>query len=264
MPTDSLKRIEQCLNKLEGHKAALTLFIPPLTYKGHQPYLLMKQLVEAGADILELGVPFRDPVADGPVIDSLYQSLIKDHIDLDYCLQQVKLFRTLNTETPVILMSYFNPVLQKGVEAFCQQAADAGVDGVIIVDYSEDNYENLFESLNRHNLDYVPILDATTGKHSEHFDPAFHYTLSASSTTGSVTPDLSKLMKRMETIKQPGQRYFVGFGLKSTDDILQLKDQFDGIIIGSELVRRLVEGDELTDICSFVSGLSQASYGKSK
>lgn len=260
MTAEFINRIDKCLSGLQGKKAALTMFLPPVGFQSLAPHQLMQTLAKSGADILELGVPFRDPVADGPVIDALYQTLIKDNIGLDYCLDQIGAFRDINSDTPVILMSYFNPILQKGIELFCSEAAAAGVDGVIVVDYSDDDYETLYSALNNQHLAFIPIIAPDSGRHHPDLKPPFHYLLSASATTGSEPPDLAHLAETTQVFRQASERYFVGFGLKNPNDVNTLSRDFDGVIIGSELVRQLNNASNTNEIISYTQALSEACY----
>ena len=158
-----MSRIKACFNTLkEQNKKAL---IPFVTAGDPSPDLtlgIMHELVEAGADIIELGVPFSDPMADGPVIQRASERALEKGTHTDDVFNIVEQFRTTNDSTPVILMGYLNPIEVMGYQTFAQKAANAGVDGLIIVDLPPEEADELTSVIKPLNLDHIFLISPTT------------------------------------------------------------------------------------------------------
>ncbi len=223
---------------------------------------IAKALEEAGADIVEIGIPFSDPVADGPVIQQSNKRALENGMNLKLLLQQVKEIRQQVT-VPIILMGYLNPVLQYGVEKFCGDAAGAGVDGVILPDLPLFEYENEYKSFfEQHDLKNIFLISPTTSEERIHqIDAAsdsFIYAVSASSTTGATngfTHEQEIYFKRLQAmeLKNP---FLIGFGISNHQAFRKACEYSSGAIVGSAFIQLLRKaGDIHTVVKDFVFSL---------
>ena len=240
-------RIERRFEHLraEGRKA----LIPFITAGDPQPEVtlaLMHRLVEAGADLLELGVPFSDPMADGPVIQQASERALAHHVSLHDVLDMVRGFRESNTDTPVILMGYLNPVEVMGYEAFASAAAGAGVDGVLTVDMPPEEAGVLEQVMASHGLAPIFLLSPTTTearideitRHAR----GFIYYVSLKGVTGSARLDVAAVAGKLDLIRRHTDLPLgVGFGISNADSAAQVAKVADAVIIGSALVSRIGE-----------------------
>lgn len=223
---------------------------------------IAEALAASGADIIEIGIPYSDPVADGPTIQASNTAALKNGMTLAKLIAQVKQIRA-KINIPIILMGYINPVLQYGMEKFAKDAADAGVDGVILPDMPMDeyleNYKALFESVNLSNTFLIsPTTSEERIRKIDEVSDSFIYAVSASSITGAKgkfeKPQLDYFdrLKKMK-LKNP---YLIGFGI-SNHETFNIASQYGaGAIVGSAFVDLLKNSKELrTDIESFVKML---------
>lgn len=224
--------------------------------------LIAETLANAGADIIEIGIPYSDPVADGPTIQASNTIALKNGMRLSMLLEQVKLIREKVT-VPIILMGYINPVLQYGVEKFARDASAAGVDGVILPDMPMDeyteNYKALFDSLDLSNTflispttseDRIRKIDAVTD--------GFIYAVSASSITGAKGKFEKQQLDYFEKLKQMKLKnpYLIGFGISNHETFATASQYGAGAIVGSAFVDLLKKSKDLSaDITSFVKSL---------
>lgn len=202
---------------------------------------LMKTLATAGSDVIELGMPFSDPTADGPTIQRAGIRALKNGATITTVFEQLYEFRQSNTETPVILMGYFNPILHYGIENFCADAESAGADGLIIVDLPPEESAELEPFANAKNLHLIRLLAPTTN--DERLDyvldnaSGFVYFVSMTGTTGTksinpstVVPHLTRLRKHT---KLP---IAVGFGIKTPEQAEEIGKFADAVVVGSAIV----------------------------
>lgn len=204
---------------------------------------LLKTLPEAGADIIELGIPFSDPMADGPAIQSAgWRALAEGH-SLRKSLDMVAEFRKTNTETPLILMGYFNPIYHYGVEDFAKDAAEAGVDGLICVDVPYEEASELTPHLRAQKIDTIPLIappSLTPQRLAQLTKDAsgYLYYVSIAGITGAAAATKESVSEAMAKIREATDLpVCVGFGIKTKDDVANLKDTADGIIVGSALIK---------------------------
>ncbi len=229
---------------------------------------LMRIMVEAGADALELGVPFSDPMADGPVIQRASERALVHGVGIGDVLKMVAEFRKQQTDVPVILMGYLNPVEVMGYRIFAQRAADAGVDGVITVDMPPEEATELRAALNAHGVDSIYLLAPTTVPERVRMicDRAsgFVYYVSLRGVTGAGHIDLSEVEGHVREIKQQCKLPVgVGFGIDSPQVAAEMARFADAIIVGSAVVRRIeqAEGDLQQirgSLTEFISSLREA------
>jgi len=232
--------------KQQGRKA----LIPYLTAGDPNPGFsvpLMHAMVEAGADILELGVPFSDPMAEGPVIQHAMERALVHQISLTQVIQLVASFRQQDKTTPVLLMGYLNPVEVMGYEKFVTQAVDAGVDGVLLVDLPPEEAQDLLTSARAKGLDVVFLVSPTTTdariRTIAEASSGFVYYVSLKGVTGAGHLDIAGVSERVAKIKSMTELPVgVGFGIKDGESAKSIAAVADAIVVGSALVR-LVEAN---------------------
>ena len=158
-----MSRISQCFEKLKTD--GQTALIPYITAGDPEPWVtvpLLHALVDAGADIIELGIPFSDPMSDGPVIQKACERALKNDVSIKSVLTMVKKFREKNTETPIVLMGYANPIEAVGYAEFAKLAQEAGVDGVLTVDVPPEESVEFRELMDQHDIDTIYLVAPTT------------------------------------------------------------------------------------------------------
>jgi tryptophan synthase alpha chain len=242
-----MSRIKACFEQLktDGKKA----LIPFVTAGDPNPEVtvpLMHAMVEAGASIIELGVPFSDPMADGPAIQKANERALKHHVGLHQVLEMVSGFRQTNDTTPVVLMGYLNPVEVMGYEAFASQAAEAGVDGVILVDLPPEEAEQVMPLFRDKGLDLIFLLAPTSREERiekiARLASGFLYYVSIKGVTGAATPDNREVASRLETIRQHSDLPIgIGFGIKDARTAAEFSAIGDAVVVGSALVRKVEE-----------------------
>jgi tryptophan synthase alpha chain len=264
-----MSRIEACFNALkDNNKKAL---IPFITAGDPSPDLtvgIMHEMVAAGADIIELGVPFSDPMADGPVIQRASERALAKGTNTDDVFNIVTEFRTENNTTPIILMGYLNPIEVMGYTQFADKAVKAGVDGLIIVDSPPEESEELLAVLKPHELDQIFLISPTTRE--ERLDKicdvasGFLYYVSLKGVTGSNQLDVGAVAEKLNQIRSKTTLPLgVGFGIRDTQTAAAVGKISDAVVVGSALVERIAEYAEdskkmKTEISSFISSLRNA------
>jgi len=228
-----------------GRKA----LIPYITAGDPQPSVtvpLLHALVEAGADVLELGVPFSDPMADGPVIQAACERALEHHVSLHQVLDMVRSFREQDNETPVVLMGYLNPVEVMGYGTFAHAARTAGVDGVLTVDLPPEEASGLVTSLKAEQLDPIflaaPNSDAERIRMMSENGSGFLYYVSFKGVTGANRLDVKSVADKLEQIRSNTRLPVgVGFGIRDAESAAQIAGFADAVVVGSALVNRIAE-----------------------
>ncbi len=205
---------------------------------------LMHALVAAGADVIELGVPFSDPMADGPVIQRASERALARGVTIRDVLGLVREFRRDDPETPVVLMGYLNPIEATGYEAFAEAAQSAGVDGVLTVDLPPEEADDLVASLRRHGLDPIFLLAPTSPPERVRLicDHAsgFIYYVSLKGVTGAARLDVDDVGRRLEAIRACTRLPVgVGFGVRDAESAAAVARVGDAVVVGSALVSRV-------------------------
>ena len=224
-----------------------TALIPFITAGDPQPGItveLMHALVRAGADLIELGVPFSDPMADGPVIQRASERALEHHVSLHDVLGMVKAFREQDAETPVVLMGYLNPIEVMGYVAFAEQAVAAGIDGILVVDIPPEEGHELLRALHDRELDQIYLLAPTsTEDRIEQICRAaggFVYYVSIKGVTGASHLDLNAVQERLRRIRaHTDLPVGVGFGIKDAATAAAVSRIADAVVVGSALVSRV-------------------------
>ncbi len=207
---------------------------------------LMHTLVENGADIIELGVPFSDPMADGPVIQRASERSLVHHTSLHDVLDMVREFRRENDSTPVVLMGYLNPIEVMGYALFAQAAAQAGVDGVLTVDIPPEEGDDFLGALREQQIDPIYLLAPTsTAERIQRITASasgFVYYVSLKGVTGASNIDVSAVSEKLKAIRASTDLPVgVGFGIKDADTAAAMGQIADAVVVGSALVSRVEE-----------------------
>ncbi len=202
---------------------------------------LLKALPEAGSDIIEFGMPFSDPMADGPAIQQAGLRALKAGQNLHKTLEDIAWFRQTNSTTPVVLMGYYNPVYIYGVEKFLADAKKAGVDGVIIVDLPPEEDSELCIPALKAGLSFIRLATPTTDEKRLpkvlHNTSGFVYYVSINGITGTATPDYTLVAEAVGRIKlHTDLPVVVGFGVKTAKDAQAISKGADGVVVGSALI----------------------------
>jgi tryptophan synthase alpha chain len=224
---------------------------------------IMHAVVAGGADIIELGVPFSDPMADGPVIQRASEQALAQGVGLRQVLEFVREFRHTNATTPVVLMGYANPIERMGPDVFIPAAREAGVDGVLVVDYPPEECEDFAAAMREHGLDTIFLLAPTsTEERIEQVGKVasgYVYYVSLKGVTGSGALDLSAVSSKMPLIRKYVKvPVGVGFGIRDAATARAIASVSDAVVIGSRIIQELEntapEEAEAT-VLSFISGI---------
>lgn len=247
-----MSRIDTALAalKAQNRKALIPFVTAGFPYPDITPDL-MHGMAEAGADVIELGVPFSDPSADGPVIQRAGERALAAGIGLAQVIAMVKRFRERNTSTPVVLMGYANPVerydQKHGAGAFVNDAAEAGVDGVLVVDYPPEECEDFARALRARDMDLIFLLAPTSTDERmaqvARVASGYVYYVSLKGVTGAGTLDVSQVEAMLPRIRaHVNVPVGVGFGIRDADTARAIGRAADAVVIGSKLIQ-LVEDE---------------------
>jgi tryptophan synthase alpha chain len=262
-----MSRIQSTLSSLAANnKKGLIPFITAGDPAADMTVPLMHALVAGGSDIIELGVPFSDPMADGPVIQRASERALANGVGLRQVLQFVREFRTTNQNTPVVLMGYANPIERMGIPAFIDAAAEAGVDGVLVVDYPPEECEDFAAAMKQKGLDAIFLLAPTStderigqvGKIAS----GYVYYVSLKGVTGSGHLDLQAVADMIPRIKkQINVPVGVGFGIRDAQTAKAIASVSDAVVIGSRIIQELENtprDQAVQAVQSFIAGIRQA------
>ncbi|MGH8581500.1 MAG: tryptophan synthase subunit alpha [Gammaproteobacteria bacterium] len=237
-----MSRIASCFDSLRaGGRKALVPFVTAGDPDLDTTVPLLHALVEGGADVLELGVPFSDPMADGPVIQRASERALRGGATLRQVLNAVAAFRRQDDRTPVVLMGYLNPVEAMGYAAFARAACEAGVDGVLTVDLPPEEAADLLAELAKQAIDAIFLLAPTTTEarigHICQAASGFVYYVSLKGVTGADTLDVAAVAERLVAIRRHTRLPVgVGFGIKDADSASRVAGIADAVVVGSALV----------------------------
>jgi tryptophan synthase alpha chain len=231
-------------------KAKRKALIPYITAGDPHPSLtvpLMRGLVEAGSDILELGVPFSDPMADGPVIQRAGERALKHGVGLSNVLSMVTDFRKIDDQTPIVLMGYANPIEAMGVDKFVAAAKTAGVDGVIVVDYPPEECEQFAAQAKKAGIDPIFLLAPTSTEKRindvARIGSGYLYYVSLRGITGASNIDLSDVNAKIPKIRAATRLPIgVGFGIRDAESARRVAQTADAVVIGSRIIQEIEAG----------------------
>lgn len=245
-----MSRIQTAFDKLKTQdRKALIPYITAGDPHPRHTVALMHALVEVGADVIELGVPFSDPMADGPTIQRATERALKHNVSLRDVLGMVAEFRKTDAQTPVVLMGYGNPIEAMGWEAFSKCAADAGVDGVLTVDFPPEESHEAFAHLEAHGLDPIFLLAPTTRDERiaevAKLARGYVYYVSLKGVTGAGHLDLSAIEEKLPQLrKHITLPIGVGFGIRDAETSHAVSRLCDGVVVGSRIVQEIERSDE--------------------
>jgi len=255
-----MSKIQATFERLQaqGRKA----LIPFITAGDPDPALtvpLMHTLVEAGADIIELGVPFSDPMADGPTIQRASERALQKGTSLRRVLEMVANFRADNNDTPVVLMGYANPIEAMGIDAFAAAAFDAGVDGVLVVDYPPEESVGFAQAMRANALDPIYLLAPTSTPERialvAELASGYVYYVSLKGVTGSATLDVAAVAARIPEIHAAtGVPVGVGFGIRDAQTAASVAKVADAVVVGSRIIEEIEQSTPET-VCERVFSL---------
>jgi len=242
-----MSRIKDCFTALEaaGRKA----LIPYITAGDPAPEVtlpLMHDLVAAGADIIELGIPFSDPMADGPVIQLAMERALAHHVSLEQVLDMVRRFREDDDKTPVVLMGYLNPIERMGYAAFAEAAAKSGVDGILTVDLPPEEAQDVLPVFKAQGLDSIFLLSPTTTKERARLiceqASGYVYYVSLKGVTGSSALNVTEVANRLDMLRTVTDLPIgVGFGIRDGASAAAVAKVADGVVVGSVLVNQIAD-----------------------
>jgi tryptophan synthase alpha chain len=228
---------------------------------------LVLTLAEGGADLIELGVPFSDPIADGPVIQQAAERALQSGTTLKKILSTVRSLRT-KISIPIIFMAYYNTILAMGLEKFCAEAMSAGVDGLIVPDLPPEESDELYNATKTAGGPVVIFLLAPTSTPQRRKEVikrthGFIYYVSLTGITGAQLPDLNQVKKNVQAIQKMAKKpVAVGFGIATPEQARNVANFSDGVIIGSALVRNIAKHHQdvafLTDLKTLTKNLKTA------
>ena len=262
-----MSRIQSTFKRLqaEGRKALIP-FITAGDPDGESTVPLMHALVAGGADIIEIGVPFSDPMADGPIIQRASERALAGGMSLAHVLGIVSTFRTENSVTPVVLMGYANPIEAMGSVIFADAARQAGVDGVLVVDYPPEECKEFTASVRAVGIDQIFLL-APTSSEQRFRDVAqagsgYLYYVSLKGVTGAARLDFDEITSRIPRIRAvSGMPVGVGFGIRDAETAKRIGTVADAVVIGSRIIQE-IEASPRDRICTnvetFVRGIRVA------
>ena len=226
---------------------------------------VMKGLPGAGVDVIELGLPFTDPMADGSTIQLAGQRALEGGQTLEKTLDMVRAFREGDDETPIVLMGYYNPIYSRGVDRFLTEAKEAGIDGLIIVDLPPEEDDELCVPAQAAGLNFIRLATPTT---DDRRLPAvltntsgFVYYVSITGITGAAEAEASAVAPDVARIKAATDLpVVVGFGVKTPKTAAGIAGVADGAVVGSAIVERIGRGDTPGDVLAFVKSLADGAH----
>ena len=250
-------------------RAGRKALIPFITAGDPEPGLtlpLMRALVQGGADIIELGVPFSDPMADGPTIQRASERALTWGTSLRIVLGMVREFRKGNAETPVVLMGYANPIEAYGIPAFVADAAASGVDGVLVVDYPPEECAEFAAALKAGGLDPIFLLAPTSSDarfaQVARSGSGYLYYVSLKGVTGAAHLDLDEVARRIPAIRERvGMPVGVGFGIRDGAAAARVATVADAVVIGSRIIEEIENASREqapARVAAFLEGVRQA------
>ena len=261
-----MSRIDNTFERLKAdNKAAFVSYIMGGDPNFDTALEIMKGLPAAGVDVIELGLPFTDPMADGPSIQLAGQRALEDGMTLNQTLDMARQFRTGDDTTPIILMGYYNPIYSMGVDAFLAAAKDAGIDGLIVVDLPPEEDDELCLPTVATGLHFIRLATPTT---DDRRLPAvlqntsgFVYYVSITGITGAAEAQAADVGPEVARIKAASNLpVCVGFGVKTPERAAEIARIADGVVVGSAIVDQIGDGKAPADVLDFVRALSDGAH----
>jgi tryptophan synthase alpha chain len=226
---------------------------------------VVKALPKAGVDIIELGLPFTDPMADGPTIQLAGQRALEAGMTLDKTLAIARALRVEDDTTPIVMMGYYNPIYSRGVDTFLVQAKEAGIDGLIIVDLPPEEDDELCIPAQKAGLNFIRLATPTTDdarlpKVLQNTS-GFVYYVSITGITGAAAAEAGDVAPEVARIKAATDLpVIVGFGIRTPDAAEQIAAVADGCVVGSAIVSEIAAGKSVDEVADFVKGLADGAH----
>jgi len=226
---------------------------------------IVRGLPAAGVDVIELGMPFTDPMADGPTIQLAGQRALEAGQNLEKTLQYARELRKEDDSTPIVMMGYYNPIYSRGVDAFLADARDAGIDGLIIVDLPPEEDEELCIPAQKMGINFIRLATPTTDDKRLptvlQNTSGFVYYVSVTGITGAAAAQAGEVGPEVARIKsQTDLPVIVGFGIKTPDAAEAIARIADGAVVGSAIVEKIGAGDSVDDVLAFVASLADGAH----
>lgn len=243
-----MNRLQACFAKANGEgRPARVLFMPCGFPNMAETEAVMDALVEGGADVLELGVPFSDPIADGTVIQAASFEALKDGVNLTKILAMAKRLREKHPETGLVLFSYYNPIMAYGTQKLCHDAVEAGIDGLLVVDVPYEEQDELKPIADAAGLSWIPLVSPATdverAKLLVEGCTGFVYVITVRGITGERKQLPPELAGRLEALRNvTSLPLAAGFGISDHATALEIGKHAQGIVVGSAAVRAVAEG----------------------
>ena len=250
--------------KAEGKKAFVT-YVMAGDPDEARALEIVKGMPAAGVDIIELGMPFTDPMADGETIQLAGQRALEAGMTLEKFLQFVRDFRAEDDTTPIVMMGYYNPIYSRGVDRFLNDAKGAGIDGMIIVDLPPEEDEELCIPAQNAGLNFIRLATPTTDAKRLPMvlqnTSGFVYYVSITGITGAAEASAADVAPEVARIKQSTDLpVIVGFGVKTPDTAQAVAGVADGTVVGSAIVQKIADGESTKDVLAFVKSLADGAH----
>jgi tryptophan synthase alpha chain len=261
-----MTRIEDRFDRLKrDRRKAFVAFIMGGDPDYKRSLAILRGLPGAGADVIEIGMPFTDPMADGPAIQRAGQRALEAGQTMDRTLDLVRAFRDGDADTPIVLMGYYNPIYSRGVERFVGEARTAGVDGLIVVDLPPEEDEELCLPAQAAGMNFIRLATPTTDDHRLPKvltnTSGFVYYVSITGITGAAEANAAAIAPEIERIKrQTDLPVCVGFGIRSPETARAVAGIADGAVVGSAIVERIAAGESPESVLAFVRSLAEAAH----
>ncbi|WP_417239877.1 tryptophan synthase subunit alpha [Celeribacter halophilus] len=226
---------------------------------------IVKALPDAGVDIIELGLPFTDPMADGPTIQLAGQRALDQGMTLDKTLALAAAFRETDTTTPIVLMGYYNPIYSHGVDKFLTDALKAGIDGLIVVDLPPEEDDELCIPAQKAGLNFIRLATPTTDDKRLptvlQNTSGFVYYVSVTGTTGAAAASGTDVAPEVARIKaKTDLPVIVGFGVRTPEKAQEISAVADGTVVGSAIVSEIASGKSVEEIAAYVKSLADGAH----
>ncbi len=261
-----MTRIDDCFARLTAaKKKAFVAYIMAGDPDVATSLAIMQGMPAAGVDIIELGMPFTDPMADGPIIQLAGQRSLDGGMTLNKTLQMVRDFRAVDQTTPIVLMGYYNPVYSKGVDLFLVEAKEAGIDGLIVVDLPPEEDSELCLPAQAAGLNFIrlatPTTDAKRLPKVLTNTSGFVYYVSITGITGAAAAEANDVAPEVARIKASTDLpVIVGFGINTPETAQGIASVADGCVVGSAIVKLIGEKRPVAEVLAFVKTLSDGAH----